>query len=93
MVGARRFELRTSCAQGRRATRLRYAPTGDALLILKTSQHSSQPSVLFRLRLCENCAGSPFIKSWRRTFRAGCLPGNVQTEAGDEKQTKQDRMS
>ena len=27
LVGARRFERRTSCAQGRRATRLRYAPT------------------------------------------------------------------
>ena len=35
MVGARGFEPRTSCAQGRRATRLRYAPTGSALLILK----------------------------------------------------------
>jgi hypothetical protein len=27
VVGAPRFELGTSCAQGRRATRLRYAPT------------------------------------------------------------------
>ena len=27
MVGARRFELLTPCAQGRCATRLRYAPT------------------------------------------------------------------
>jgi hypothetical protein len=27
LVGAPRFELGTSCAQGRRATRLRYAPT------------------------------------------------------------------
>jgi hypothetical protein len=26
VVGARGFEPRTSCAQGRRATRLRYAP-------------------------------------------------------------------
>jgi hypothetical protein len=26
LVGAPRFELGTSCAQGRRATRLRYAP-------------------------------------------------------------------
>jgi hypothetical protein len=30
VVGAWRFELQTSCAQGRRATRLRYAPTGNA---------------------------------------------------------------
>ena len=29
LVGASRFELETSCAQGRRATRLRYAPTCD----------------------------------------------------------------
>src|SRR6267378_8311611 len=35
LVGAPRFELGTSCAQGRRATRLRYAPTCIVLLILK----------------------------------------------------------
>ena len=35
LVGARGFEPRTSCAQGRRATRLRYAPTCMAALILK----------------------------------------------------------
>src|SRR6266436_4976129 len=35
LVGAPRFELGTSCAQGRRATRLRYAPTRTALFILK----------------------------------------------------------
>ena len=31
LVGARGFEPRTSCAQGRRATRLRYAPTSKYL--------------------------------------------------------------
>jgi hypothetical protein len=35
LVGARGFEPRTSCAQGRRATRLRYAPTANALLIIR----------------------------------------------------------
>ncbi len=35
MVGAPGFEPGTSCAQGRRATRLRYAPTRSALPILK----------------------------------------------------------
>ena len=35
VVGAWRFELETSCAQGRRATRLRYAPTCSAHLILR----------------------------------------------------------
>jgi hypothetical protein len=34
LVGAWRFELQTSCAQGRRATRLRYAPTLCTLKIL-----------------------------------------------------------
>src|SRR6266852_5205588 len=31
LVGARRFELLTPCAQGRCATRLRYAPTGPII--------------------------------------------------------------
>jgi hypothetical protein len=31
MVGARRFELPTPCAQGRCATRLRYAPSYEQL--------------------------------------------------------------
>jgi hypothetical protein len=35
MVGARGFEPRTPCAQGRCATRLRYAPTLHPKLILK----------------------------------------------------------
>jgi hypothetical protein len=34
MVGAARFELTTPCAQGRCATRLRYAPTSAGLFIL-----------------------------------------------------------
>ena len=34
MVGAGRFERPTPCAQGRCATRLRYAPTFVAFLIL-----------------------------------------------------------
>ncbi len=35
MVGAGRFERPTPCAQGRCATRLRYAPTFDGLFIVK----------------------------------------------------------
>ena len=34
LVGAARFELTTPCAQGRCATRLRYAPTSTGLFIL-----------------------------------------------------------
>ena len=37
MVGARGFEPRTFCAQGRRATRLRYAPTDHIHIILLRS--------------------------------------------------------
>src|SRR5229473_4538946 len=33
LVGAPRFELGTSCAQGRRATRLRYAPTFETSIL------------------------------------------------------------
>jgi hypothetical protein len=41
MVGASRFERPTSCSQGRRATRLRHAPTG----ISYTTLRSGSPSV------------------------------------------------
>ena len=40
MVGAGRFERPTPCAQGRCATRLRYAPTFAALLILNHFSNS-----------------------------------------------------
>ena len=38
LVGAGRFERPTPCAQGRCATRLRYAPTSEAPLILNQFQ-------------------------------------------------------
>ena len=41
LVGARGFEPRTPCAQGRCATRLRYAPTLSAQLILN---HFGEPN-------------------------------------------------
>ena len=60
MVGAIGFEPTTPCAQGRCATRLRYAPTLAALIlnyITKAGQtHASQaqaalvPSYLYNLR-------------------------------------------
>jgi hypothetical protein len=42
MVGAGRFERPTPCAQGRCATRLRYAPTFQASLILNHFQKFRQ---------------------------------------------------
>src|SRR5882762_9264396 len=66
LVGAPRFELGTSCAQGRRATRLRYAPTTSALLILKHFptllllrsglSHSTVPELCQILSLGHPCA-------------------------------------
>src|SRR5258707_5259492 len=41
MVGAGRFERPTPCAQGRCATRLRYAPTSELLPILTLSAFPS----------------------------------------------------
>ena len=35
LVGASGFEPETSCAQGRRATRLRYAPTCGKFILLR----------------------------------------------------------
>src|SRR5690349_82901 len=53
LVGARRFELLTPCAQGRCATRLRYAPTCEALLILNylRVEHPSRNSLSAQKRI------------------------------------------
>src|SRR5690348_2165577 len=53
LVGAGRFELPTPCAQGRCATRLRYAPTGKASLILNhfSFDHPCQNSFSARKRI------------------------------------------
>ena len=56
LVGAPRFELGTSCAQGRRATRLRYAPTRSALFIIK---HFQFPCFQKPSNLASNCARFP----------------------------------
>jgi hypothetical protein len=52
LVGAWRFELQASCAQGRRATRLRYAPTEvrkDYKVLLNRTGAPSVPSSLHRV--------------------------------------------
>jgi hypothetical protein len=55
LVGARGFEPRTPCAQGRCATRLRYAPTYSTQLILKHASFydHSHPFIKPNL-ICEN---------------------------------------
>src|ERR1700690_2172509 len=53
LVGAWRFELQASCAQGRRATRLRYAPTVIALLILR---HFLTVLLIFTIVFTADCA-------------------------------------
>ena len=57
VVGAPRFELGTSCAQGRRATRLRYAPTMKCFTHSKALPNfAPNPNHRFYPRLCTNCA-------------------------------------
>jgi hypothetical protein len=63
LVGAIGFEPTTPCAQGRCATRLRYAPTYIALLILNyfhefaVTKPLTEAFVLlcFGSKLCQNC--------------------------------------
>ena len=55
LVGAPGFEPGTSCAQGRRATRLRYAPTVTALFILKHISTLLLIPVFILASLCQNC--------------------------------------
>jgi hypothetical protein len=47
MVGARGFEPRASCAQGRRATRLRYAPTVTAIHSKARPNPAPHPYLVF----------------------------------------------
>ena len=51
LVGAVRFELTTPCAQGRCATRLRYAPTFAAPSILTVSNLAPAGAFIFILTL------------------------------------------
>ena len=53
LVGAAGFEPATPCAQGRCATRLRYAPTGHI-------HHTRIPACCSRLRGAHNGAGLPY---------------------------------
>src|SRR5262250_353828 len=54
LVGAPRFELGTSCAQGRRATRLRYAPT-----VINS----------YSTGTCNCCLGDSNSSLWRKCAR------------------------
>ena len=62
MVGARRFELRTSCSQSRRATSLRHAPMTSSSLYVEARAHLSA------LLLCRRC-----LAAWKG--RVGPAPG------------------
>ena len=60
LVGAPRFELGTSCAQGRRATRLRYAPTSTRSYSSATGDLSSPATC----PLLPNCATHSISEYW-----------------------------
>ena len=74
LVGARGFEPRTSCAQGRRATRLRYAPT-----VRKTdcSLHSERGSTPLEAGLSVICE----LSLPARLITKAQLGGLIQTLA------------
>jgi hypothetical protein len=57
VVGASGFEPEASCAQGRRATRLRYAPTCTACLILK---HLPTLLLIRTVAFTPNCARTAY---------------------------------
>ncbi len=65
LVGASRFELETSCAQGRRATRLRYAPTGRAVILAHLGA-TRQSLMRFSLRMLQTLRS--FARSDRTAF-------------------------
>ena len=65
MVGARRFELPTPCAQGRCATRLRYAPSFDL-------GHSTQG--LREIKVLK--LNQPAVAMLLRVFSAPCRDGS-----------------
>ena len=68
MVGAWRFELQTSCAQGRRATRLRYAPIEEMLAHAGWRFRRSCPSNSRAFPDCTRC-------TW------ACAPGRLGARA------------
>ena len=61
LVGARRFELPTPCAQGRCATRLRYAPFNNDAIILHHMQSVKSRICLKRRQRCD--CGCEFFES------------------------------
>ena len=65
LVGASGFEPEASCAQGRRATRLRYAPTGLSLHSSVIYEfHSIAHHVVHPSRLSHNCARIHLIRTF-----------------------------
>src|ERR1051326_603845 len=60
LVGAGRFERPTPCAQGRCATRLRYAPTFADHFILNHFQIPAKSSSLFLRPNCFKTVSKPF---------------------------------
>src|SRR5438132_7781265 len=60
LVGAAGFEPATPCAQGRCATRLRYAPTLEILNFTAVSRSSPVRVLAFLAKLSQNCPKTQF---------------------------------
>ena len=81
LVGAWRFELQASCAQGRRATRLRYAPTVVTSYSTLTYEFVDSPDRLTVPKLCQNKID--FDKIWR-IFWHSSSSKLLKTRSGSE---------
>src|SRR6266496_6777485 len=86
MVGARRFELPTPCAQGRCATRLRYAPSFELgystqrlreIKVLKLDQPAG--AMLLRVSSAPCRDGSRSLWLLGQSRRKSCRTGDRKT--------------
>jgi hypothetical protein len=66
LVGAPGFEPGASCAQGRRATRLRYAPIRICLIILKHYATLLQRGTVFLLAAVHEWSNRSNSNAWLR---------------------------
>src|SRR5437588_11296587 len=77
MVGAARFELTTPCAQGRCATRLRYAPTfADFFILSYCLLSSTMPRIILVAEASDHKLVG-FLEAGLRSHADGCDPSHA----------------
>jgi hypothetical protein len=75
LVGAGRFERPTPCAQGRCATRLRYAPTVNYSPSLKHFRHPRPPALHFPVTIARISTQDPKRADGNQELGLCNLPG------------------